>query len=129
MSAWPIFEVAVDGYTPEIFTARTRSKATWRAYSAFREMRPSTSFADWIARTRIRKLTRLPLDDDGYDNVRAQYGVNPTIGERRVLVNEGPNDGREVVVLYPGRHTCMIHCAYLGHDRPMIVHPLNARAA
>lgn len=52
----------------------------------------------------------------------------PKIGERRRLANEGPNDGREVVVIWPGRHTSMVHCHYVGCDRPMIVHPMNVEA-
>lgn len=122
---WPVFEVRVDGYAEELFTGRTKAAANWRAYRAYSEHR-SCSFGEWLAISSIRRIERLPFDDDGYENVRAQYGVSPTIGERRVLVNEGPSSGRGVVVLYPGRHTSMIHCAYDGSGERMIVHPLNA---
>lgn len=122
--AWVILEASVDGYAPELFTAPTRDKARWRAYRAFAEGRRCT-FAEFIARTSTR-LLREPPTPDGYDNVRDQYGVDPRVGERRRLVNEGPNSGRVVVVIYPGRHTSMIHCHYEGDDRAMIVHPLNA---
>lgn len=122
---WPIFEVRVDGYTPIVYTGRTQAKAYYRAYQDYSE-HYRCSFWEWLTRSSIRRLDRPPTCD-GYDGVRDQYGVDPTIGERRVLINEGRNNGRGVVVLYPNRtHTSMIHCAYDGEDRAMIVHPRNA---
>lgn len=125
---WPVFEIEVYGYAPEVFTAATRSKAVWRAYDAFRSI-STRSFGEFLFDVRVRlvdpdRASRLAAD--GYENVRAQYGVHPVLGERRLLINEGPQSGREVTVLYPGRHTSMIHCVYVGEARPMIVHPMNA---
>jgi len=53
--------------------------------------------------------------------------MKPSWGESFELVSEGPNSGRRIVVLYPGRHTSMIHAAYEGEDTRLIVHPLNVR--
>jgi len=126
---WPIFRVEVYSFEPSLYTAPTRSKARWRAFEAFREYRSSESFVEFLERgVKISKV-ETPLADDGYDNVRAQYGVSPSIGTTYRLDHEGPNSGREVLCLYPGKHTCMIHCAYEGAGRAMIVHPMNIRPA
>jgi hypothetical protein len=49
------FEVAVDGYMPEVFRAPTRSKAYYRAFLAFTEAWPCT-FGEWVHRARIREV-------------------------------------------------------------------------
>lgn len=130
--AWPIFRVQVYGYElhAEHFTAATKSAANWAAFSAWREFRQGWSFHDWLVEASISRLTpseveRLLRLGDGYQYVRSAYGVSPKIGGVYALRNEGPNSGREVVVDWPGLHTSMIRCHYLGERRPMIVHPLN----
>ena len=125
MKPWPIFEVGVYGFDPFLYTAPTRSKARWRAYEAFRNYRESETFVEFLERgVSLRRLAEPPADD-GYDYVRSAYGVSPKIGEIYELVREGPSSGRRVICVYPGRHTSMVHCAYEGQDRPMIVHPMN----
>lgn len=125
---WPFFEVSVDGYAPYVTTGRTQGKAYYSAYQAYAECR-RVSFHDWLCISRIRRLDGgLPAwMDDGYDYVRAYYGVEPRIGERRILVSEGTSSGRAVTVLYPNRSTTsMLHVAYEGDGRSMLVHPRNA---
>ena len=123
--AWPIFEVEVYPFEPFLYTAPTRDKARWRAWKAFSAVYQSETFAGFLARgVRVRRLQKPPADD-GYDYVRAHYGVSPCLGERMRLVNEGSSSGREVTVVYPGKHTSMVHCAYDGQDRAVLVHPLN----
>jgi len=128
LKPWPIFRVEVYPFDLHLYTAPSRSKARWLAFEAFRNYRSSETFGEFLERgVKVSRVTT-PLADDGYDNVRAQYGVHPTIGATYRLYHEGPNSGREVVCLYPGQHTCMIHCAYEGADWPMIVHPMNIQA-
>ena len=120
---WPIFQVEVYPFEPFLYTAPTRDKARWRAWEAFSGVYHSETFAGWLARgVTVRRLEKPPAED-GYDYVRAYYGVSPRIGERMRLVNEGSSSGREVTVVYPGKSTASIHCVYDGQDRAMLVHP------
>jgi hypothetical protein len=125
MKPWPIFEVRVDGRDPFLCTAPSRDKACYQMFQAYREHYPRCTFGEWLRMARFVRLQQPPVVD-GYAGVRQRYGVDPRIGERRALVDEGPNTGRLVRVIFPGLHTSMIHCHYEGCDRPMVVHPLNA---
>lgn len=125
---WQFYEVSVAGLPPEIFEGPSRDKVRWRAYAMFAE-HYDMPFARWL---RVTVMQRIPAPpDDGYSYIREHYGLSPQIGGRMVLVDEGPNSGREVIVNWPGpqSRTSMIHAHYPGEMRSMVVHPLNVREA
>lgn len=91
----------------------------WRNFtSAF-----DCTFKDFLRISRVRACP-VPADD-GYSYVRRNYGVDPKIGSRVRLVNEGPMSGIEGEVLYPGPSTAHVHVLLDGRKDRSIVHPSN----
>lgn len=93
--------------------------AAWRDFtSAF-----DCTFKDFL---RISTVRACPVPkDDGYSYVRRNYGVDPKIGGRVRLINEGSSTGLEGEVLYPGPSTAHVHVLIDGRDHRCIVHPDN----
>jgi hypothetical protein len=124
VSAWPIYAVTVNGFPPYDLTARSPAAARYEAFLSYSECR-DVSFRDFIRICAVRR-TEQPVID-GYGYVRRAYGVNPKIGQRVRLRNEGSAwNGKEGVVLYPNRQsTASVHVAMPGIKHPLLVHPDN----
>lgn len=120
---WRTYSIIVEGYDPFTLSARSRSKARYDAFQRFREPYPDVTFGEFARRCRVLSC-RVPADD-GYGYVRRSYGVDPRVGDRVRLVNEGPSSGQEGIVIYPGRSTAHIHVVVDGRDFAVSVHPLN----
>lgn len=120
---WRTFEIQVEGFPPFIRSASSRSKARYDAWQDFREPYPDVSFGDFARKCRVRGCAN-PADD-GYGYVRRSYGVDPAIGQRGRLINEGRSSGKEGVIVYPGRSTASILMVIDGQTCPVRVHPLN----
>lgn len=123
MSVWPLFEYSIDEFDG-VTTAATRQKAVWALFQGYRESVWRIDFGEFLRVLKIKRRVK-PLFDDGYGSVRRQYGVNPHIGQRIRLINEGSQPGKEGNVIYPGRSTCMVHVAYDDSPHSVIVHPMN----
>lgn len=121
--AWRTYEITVDGFPPFPMSAPTRSKARAEAYSRFSEPYPDVTFGDFVKACRVR-VCAVPTND-GYDYVRRCYGVDPKIGQRVWLINEGPSTGQSGEVVYPGQSTASVHVVIDGRDFPVRVHPSN----
>lgn len=117
-----LFEVEVAGFPPATYSALSRSKALYQCYLRFSEPWPC-SFREFLAKTKCRATT-MPADD-GYGYVRRTYGVDPRIGQRCRLKNEGPSTGLEGEVVYPGKSTAHVHVVIDGRDFAVNVHPMN----
>lgn len=116
------YEVTIDGFPPVVFSATSPGKAradAWRSYTNAYEC----SFRDFLKISRIARCD-VPADD-GYGYVRRAYSVDPKVGQRVRLRNEGPNNGLEGVVGYPGTATAHVHILLDGYQRPVRVHPDN----
>lgn len=125
---WRTFEISVAGFDPFTLSAASRSKARYDAWQRFREPYPDVTFGEFVSRCRVRGCT-VP-QPDGYDYVRRNYGVDVRPGQRVRLKNEGPTfNGREGLVIYPGRSTAMIHLVLDGASNSTIVHPLDVEPA
>ncbi len=120
---WRTFKVEVDGHDPFITSAPSRAKARLGSFDNYRELWPATRFGEFM---RICRITVCPVPaNDGYDYVRRNYGVDPKVGQRAALVNEGPSSGKAGVVIYPGLSTASVHIVLDGDDHPVRVHPMN----
>ena len=124
-AGWPLWNVTVAGYGTEIITAPTRGKALSKAWC--NDVFDRYPFGDFLRICRVTKRREpVPREDDGYDYIRRAYGVDPTIGQRLRLRNEGPEwADREGTVLYPGRSTAHVHVVMDGEGYRIIVHPDN----
>lgn len=118
-----LYEVTVDGFPGVSYSALSRSKALYQCYLDFSEPWPCT-FREFLAKAACRRVATTP-SDDGYGYVRRNYGVDPKIGQRCRLKNEGPSSGLEGEIVYPGRSTAHVHVVIDGRDFPVSVHPMN----
>ena len=116
------YEVTVDGFPPVIYSAASSGKARTRAWHDFNNAFDCT-FKNFLRISRVRICP--PPKDDGYDYVRRNYGVDPRIGKRVRLINEGPMTGKEGEIVYPGRSTAHVHVILDGRDFASSVHPLS----
>lgn len=126
---WPLFEIEVwtgREYQVCTRTARSRSAARFDVFRSYSECW-DVSFRDFLRVCRVRTITaRLNASADGYQYVRSAYGVDPTIGQRVTLKNEGPSSGKQGTVLYPNKaSTAYVHVILDGEKHPVVVHPLN----
>ena len=105
-----------------LYTAPTASKARYRAYQDF-SASFDYSFREFMAfPLSVRKAEPPAKPDDGYDYVRRNYGVDPTIGGLVRIKNEGPSwNGKVVEVIYPGVSTA--HVVALADGRELHFHP------
>lgn len=105
-----------------VYSARSAGAAraeAWRSFSSAWEC----TFKDFL---RISRTRACPVpDDDGYSYVRRYYGVDPKIGERVRLINEGSSTGLEGTVIYPGPYTAHVHVMIDGRKYSSTVHPMN----
>lgn len=125
MGALKTYAVSVDGFPPAVYSAKSPAAARAEAWRNYSECRDCT-FREFLRISRVR-VCPVP-DDDGYSYVRRAYGVDPKIGGRVRLVNEGPSTGLEGTVAYPGRSTAHVHVLLDGRDHVVSVHPLSIEA-
>jgi hypothetical protein len=118
---WRTYEISVDGFPPFVLSAMTRSKARAEAYSRYLTYDDRAKFGDFVKACRVRTCP-VPAAD-GYDYIRRAYGVDPKVGQRVRLVNEGAASGEEGVVIYPGQSTAHVRVVLDGRDFPVSVHP------
>lgn len=122
MASHYTFSVTVDGWPPFVMGGASHGAVRASAYSSYAECRQVT-FKDFL---RIVRVRRCPVpDNDGYDYVRRAYGVDPKVGQRCRLVNEGPSTGEVGEIIYPGLTTASIHVIVDGRTFAVRVHPMN----
>ena len=114
------YAVKVEGFDEKTYSAMSASKARaecWRDYtSAF-----DISFKEFLKISRVYKCGLPPTD--GYDYIRRAYGVDPKVGQRVRLKDEGSYTGREGEVAYPGETTAHVHVLLDGEKHVSHVHP------
>ncbi len=116
------YAVKVDGFPAVTFSATSPAQARTEAWRHFTGAYDCT-FKDFL---RISKVYRCAVpEDDGYGCVRRHYGVDPKIGGRVRLINEGPSTGLEGEIVYPGQSTAHVHVVIDGRKHAVCVHPLN----
>lgn len=117
-----IYEVTVSGFPPAMYSAATAAQARTKAWRDFSDAYDCT-FKNFLKMSRVNACP-VPVDD-GYGYVRRNYGVDPKIGRRARLVNEGPSTGLEGEIVYPGKSTAHVHIVIDGRDHAVCAHPLN----
>jgi hypothetical protein len=110
------------GLSAQTYSAKSPAAARAAAWRDFTSAWDCT-FKDFLRISRVRACP-VPADD-GYAYVRRNYGVDPKVGARCRLVNEGPSTGLEGEVVYPGPSTAHVHVRLDGRDHNSIVHPSN----
>lgn len=110
------------GLAAHVYSAKSPSAARAAAWRDFTSAYNCT-FKDFLRISRVKGCA-VPKDD-GYDYVRRNYDVNPKIGGRVRLANEGPSTGLEGEVVYPGISTAHVHVRIDGRDHTSIVHPFS----
>lgn len=122
---WRTYKIQLDGHDPYVMSAPSRSKARYHSFGSYREHYNGETFSNFMRRCRV---TVCPTPaNDGYDYVRRNYGVDPQVGQRASLINEGPSTGQAGVVIYPGPSTASVHVVIDGRDFPVRVHPMNVQ--
>ena len=118
-----IVEVAMhSGLSGHVYSAKSPGAARAEAWRSFTSAYECT-FKDFL---RISRVRAVPVPkSDGYEYVRRNYGVDPKVGGRVRLVNEGPSTGLEGEVVYPGISTAHVHVLIDGRDHISHVHPLS----
>jgi hypothetical protein len=119
---WKTYAVTVANFGPTTLAAPSRSKARYDAFTSYRECY-TVSFRDFLAMCSVRACP-VPAHD-GYDYVRRNYDVDPTVGQRVWLINEGSSSGQSGFVVYPGQSTASVHVVIDGRNFPVRVHPTN----
>ena len=117
-----MYDVTVQGYGTAPIPEASRGRAlaaAWRS-DAFANL----TFRNFLMVAKATLRTEPPVPD-GYDYIRASYGLDIRLGSAVTLVAVGEHhDGLEGVVVYPGSaSTAHIRVMVDGHDRPLIVHP------
>ena len=126
MGSWRTYAVTVDGFEqPMTVSARSAGAARYDAWLSVSESWCDLSFRDFLGMVKVRSCPTPSREYDGYGYVRRAYSVDPTIGQRVRLKNEGPSSGLEGVVVYPGPSTAHVHVVIDGRDHAVSVHPLN----
>lgn len=120
---WRTYRVQVGSYGSEMIAAKSRSQAVanaWRS-DAFSHL----SFKEFLTHLRPRAyvVKDLPKHNDGYSYVRRVYGVDPTIGQRVTVKDEGSWNGKLGTVVFPGPSTAHVHVVFDGLNHALIVHP------
>lgn len=128
MDTWPIFDVTVAGWEPKPYQAPSRGQALVRCMSDYSGYDDRITFKRFMGMARVR-LRREPLADDGYGYIRRAYGVNPKVGQRCWLKNEGQANGLEGFVAYPNKNSTahvrvILDDPFVG-ERETWVHPMN----
>lgn len=121
--SWKTFKIELDGHDAFVATAASRAKARVEAFHSYREHHQAETFGAFVRRVRIT-VCETPAND-GYDYVRRNYGVDPKVGQRVTLINEGRSSGQSGFVIYPGRSTASVHVVIDGRDFAVRVHPSN----
>lgn len=122
---WRTYAVTVDGFEqPMTVSAPTASKARYDKWLDFTDVNGCT-FKEFLKISHVRTCDAPPRESDGYGYVRRAYSVDPTIGQRVRLRNEGRSSGLEGEVVYPGPSTAHVHVAIDGRDHAVPVHPMN----
>lgn len=116
------YSVTVEGFPPVTYSATSPAKARTAAWQNFNSAF-DCKFKDFLRISKVRRCD-VPMDD-GYAYVRRNYGVDPKIGARVRLVNEGPASGQEGEVVYPGQSTAHVHVLLDGREHVSIVHPMS----
>ena len=120
---WKAYKVELDGHEAYVGTAASRAKMRVNAFHSYREMYQCEKFGSFMRRIRIT-VCETPAND-GYGYVRRNYGVDPKVGQRVTLINEGSSSGQGGFVIYPGRSTASVHVVIDGRDFAVRVHPTN----
>ncbi len=107
-------------------SARSRGQAIYQRLQAFRDAYQDCTWIEFKAMVTCR-MAALPPANDGYDYVRRNYGVNPRIGQRARLINEGADNGKEGVVAYPGRSTAHVHIIFDDLEFALHAHPHSVK--
>lgn len=120
---WKTFKIELAGHEAYVATAASRAKARVQAFHSYREQYQCEKFGSFMRRIRIT-ICETP-QNDGYDYVRRNYGVDPKVGQRVTLINEGGSSGQSGFVIYPGLSTASVHVVIDGRDFAVRVHPMN----
>ncbi|MGW8136872.1 hypothetical protein ACWGNZ_14830 [Sphingomonas zeae] len=120
---WPLFQVTVEGFSPIIVAARTRSAAR---YSCFLDWTDG-KFGDFLRHVSVRRALPTAIVIDPYDYVRRNYDRDIRHGTRVTITGEGPGlEGAKGTVIHPGRDsTSYAHVVLDGTKHAMTVHPLS----
>jgi len=103
-------------------SARSPAAARYRAYL---DADLSMPFREYLRAASVRLSAGSPADD-GYGYIRRAYKVDPRIGQRVTLRNEGKDwEGREGEIVYPGASRQYVHVMFDDLDNPVVVHPLS----
>lgn len=119
------YAVTVQGFGPRTYAALSPAAAraeAWRDYTSAYEC----SFREFLERSTVHRCDA--PEDDGYGYVRRAYGVDPKLGERVRLINEGSSTGLEGEICYPGQSTAHVIVLIDGRKHPVAVHPTNIEA-
>lgn len=119
-----MFDVTVRGYPPHPISARSRGKALYQCFLLLGECWPDLKFGAFLKIATARSRATPPADD-GYDYIRRNYSVDPKIGHRVRLKDEGPSTGLEGEIIYPGPSTAHVHVVIDGRAHAVLVHPLS----
>ncbi|WP_189438709.1 hypothetical protein [Pseudovibrio japonicus] len=119
------YGVTVSGFPEAVYSALTPAKARVQAWYEYTSAFECT-FKEFL---KISTLRRCDVPEkDGYGYVRRSYGVDPKIGGRVRLINEGSSSGCEGEVAYPGSSTAHVRVLLDGRDSSVWVHPNNIRS-
>lgn len=120
-----LFEVTVDMCgrdVPATYSALTASKAMYQAFLDYSECWQCT-FQAFLKIAKVRSINPSHVPD-GYDYVRRAYGLNPRIGQRCRLKDEGESSGLVGEIVHPGStSTAHVHVVLDGRDYAVCVHP------
>lgn len=122
MRTYAVTVTMTSGQHTATYSAKSPASARAEAWRNFTSAFDCT-FRDFLRISRV-KACPVPVDD-GYGYVRRNYGVDPKVGGRVRLVNEGPSTGLEGEIVYPGVSTAHVHVLMDGRDHVVNVHPLN----
>ncbi|MGU3417694.1 hypothetical protein [Methylobacterium sp. D54C] len=115
------FRMWGQSYTRPV-SARSSAAARYRAYL---DADLSMPFSEYLRAASVRLSSDAPADD-GYGYIRQAYKVDPRIGQRVTLRNEGKDwEGREGEIVYPGTSRQYVHVMFDDLDNPVVVHPLS----
>ncbi|MBD2745915.1 hypothetical protein IC232_04300 [Microvirga sp. BT688] len=123
MKTWKLYSVSVPGFGREIIHALSKQ-------DALREARNCEAFGS-MTLTRFRQIAtaymlREPLEDDGYDYIRQQYGLDVRVSRRCWIQDQKSSSyGKSGTILYAGRSTSHVRVALDGSDTPLNFHPLD----
>lgn len=124
MTAWPMWEVTVDGRASAL-AAPSRGAAIYQRFLDWADVSDIT-FRRFLDLARARRIAPA-LAGDPYGHVRSYYGRDIRHGSRVTITGEGKDlEGRAGTVVHPGKDsTQYAHVVLDGDTYAGIYHPLS----